>query len=1000
MIPSAYPEANRLSYRIRTALTGESTGLDTAKLAWQHAEAIKRANLSLTHACEALEAGSLLDALLIESIHPNLLDTARSLDHPHFEEWSQRCQTYGWRQADKVDSEKVARIENAVEEQGKLKDWLFKQYRSAVRSKDHLRAYQIIELIANRFPDDENAAEELNNKRSQLVDQATKEVKDNLEQLIPTEPAKEIIRRYLALGIPVADSKNPLLVETIKEAKAQHHKELADQVESLVERAKDLSSQSDWQEIESEYQVCEYTISVNEARGNLEPQLRAELEQIATKLSRIRSQYESNISIRIAIEEVRNGRAHKGKAVPLGNRVARLRSLEGQATKTGSQVPPELQEEIRAAYSFARRKRIPLLATVAVAVVALVFGGVYVFQQKQEKEAFAQRQNDALSALQAIERSGRVDSVRQVLKKWETPISQAAPDSSLANQVALLQDWLELQTSLENQYNDSVSELEKITNSRDALANEEAIKVLSSNVRRIRTDLAPDLGDEADAKFNTLITNFNSVKSAAIEQDKQELARLEKEIRTAAMNATQAKTRSEFERLQTATETRISSLNNLLRAPSVSQSKSQIQPLIRSVEQQLEATETKWDALESAWVRLAQTKEIQPYIAQLERIHSFDILPVPEKNSISQTLRLKAEFSELNQSQPLFSNPVAKETFKNGQNYLSARIDLTTEEKAYLSRLQDNDTFSNVYQSTVQYFEGAAEPQSEYRIYLVEPISKSDSQEGESHVTFSFSVKGYDEFGIPETTARQIQFISREDGSFWGFFYKPSTLSPESEYYQKTISKTLTQIASGANRLTLVRLLEDLERQNQLAPAFRIYWQQQLFQFANLSPWKWGLALSPALQKRFNELKSLPSGEISNSLWLSSIEQTVPSPEYSLLLDRKYEQVPSKEIEALASLYQAAANGSYLFAGHVLADGQPELAKGVNAGDPLWTVNAMTGSIERKSADTSLTPFAPILFYSLSGGESSESLLQKTSQSSGLDLSIAPYRPLLPSIFR
>ncbi|MGY8693015.1 MAG: hypothetical protein ACKVGW_02310, partial [Verrucomicrobiia bacterium] len=37
------PEASRLVYRIKTALKGESNGLDTANLAWQYAAEVKYA---------------------------------------------------------------------------------------------------------------------------------------------------------------------------------------------------------------------------------------------------------------------------------------------------------------------------------------------------------------------------------------------------------------------------------------------------------------------------------------------------------------------------------------------------------------------------------------------------------------------------------------------------------------------------------------------------------------------------------------------------------------------------------------------------------------------------------------------------------------------------------------------------------------------------------------------------------------------------------------------
>ncbi|EDY84054.1 hypothetical protein VDG1235_3681 [Verrucomicrobiia bacterium DG1235] len=1001
MIASAYPEANRLAYRIRAAITGESNGLETAKLAWQQAEAVTRANADLKRALQALADGTLLDCLLIENAHPRLLETARSLDHTFVEAWKTRCETYGWRVADPVDAESVSKIQSAIDEQGDLKDWLFKQYRTAIRSKkQQIRAYQIIELIADRYPDDPNAKEEAAAKRAQLVETAAAEIKDIHEQLIPTETATETAHRYLSLGLPLAESTNALLAETLAAGTAAHHKTLADKVHALVESAKELAETADWQSIENTYLDCDYIIAIHEARGQLETELRAELEQVATKLSRLRSKHESSISIRLAIAEIRNGKTNIGKAVPIANRVAKLKSLETQATKTGNQIPADLQEEIKSAYAYARRKKLPFYGAIAALLAIGIFTATYFVQQNNKRENEAALQSEALAALQATEQSGQTDQVRNSLETWSAAITQAEPNSSLANQGELLTDWLDLQSSLETEYTSSVADLAKLASSPDALQNEAAIDRIAADIRKTRTNLAPDLGQEAETRFNVLLAQFEANKSAALEKDRQEIARVERELRIAANNATQAKTRAEFERLQNAAESRIQTLNTLLQSDSAATSRSQLAPLIQSSTQQLAAIETKWAALDDAWLRLAETKELTPYLNQLERIHSFDILPTDQKTAISQTLRLKSAFADLRNSQSLFAHSEAEKAFIKGQNYLQTQAELTEEERAYLTRLQNPEAFANVYQSTVQYFEGSADPQSEYRIYLVEPISKSDSQQNESHVAFTFRVRGFDELGKPEPAPRDIQFISRDDGSFWGFFYKPSTLSPESEYYNSTIANTISHLLGGADRLAVLKQLESLEQQDQLSPAFRVYWQQQFISFMELHPWKWGLALSPALKKRVAQLDALAVGETSQTLWLSTIEQTVPSSEYRLLVEQKLETLPQKEVAAIAELYQSAANGDYQLAGYVLSNGKADLLQDLDSATPLWTVNSLTGAIDRLKPDQSLTPYAPILRFALEGGDTAAQQLRKATFSSGLKLAEPPYSSLLPVLYR
>lgn len=1001
MIASAYPEANRLAYRIRTALTGESTGLQTAKLAWQQAEAVERVNRALQDAAQALSQGTLLDCLLVENTHPRLLEAARSLDHPLVPAWKARCETFRWRVAAPVDSDSVSKIQATIDEQGDLKNWLFKQYRAAVRSKNQaVRSYQIIELIAGRFPDDANAQEELAAKRLQLLAQAAAEVKDATGQLIPAEPPKAIALRYVALGLPLSDFQNANLSEVLTAAAAEHASELAERIRSFLEKAKALSETVDWQAIERDYLACDYALAVNEARGQLPSELREQFEEIATLLSRIRSKYESSISIRLAIAEIRQGKLHKGKPVALASRVAKLKSLETQAAKTGTQIPSELQNEIKAAYLYARRKSLPLYGTFAAALLALVATTFFFVQQSQKQDAAQALQEAALAALQQTEESGDTRLVEDALETWEEQINLAKENSRLANQAALLKDWLFIQTSLETEYTDAVSDLETLATSPDALKNAAAIELLANDLRKTRSDLAPDRGQAAEAQLAELLANYKRRQTTAIEKNRKEIATLEQVVLSTTRDASVARSRIEFETLQNQAVQRIQELARLIKEGDTQGQHSKLAPLLQNARQQLNSVETKWRALENAWLQLAQTKELAPYIAQLERIHSFDILPADQKAALSQTLRLKDQIENLKAEQGLFRDQSAANAFSSQQSYLASSIELSDDERAYLTRLKDLDSFSTVYQSTVQYFEGAAEPQSEYRIYLVEPVSQIESEQSDPHIAFTFSVHGFDEAGIPESSPRHIQFISREDGSFWGFFYKPSKLSPESEYYQRSISNTINHLLSGANRLAILDQLYQLEQQSDLSPAFRVYWQQQFLTFIQFNPWKWGYALSPSLQKHAARLARLADSDRKESLWLSIIEQTVPSPEIRALAESQLDQLPRKEITTLARLYQSAANGRYHMAGHVLADGKLSLLEDTDPQAPLLSVNALTGSIDRIKAGQTLTPYAPVIVYSLEDGETPGRQVQNAEFSSGLNLREPPYSDLLPYLYR
>ena len=101
------PEASRLVYRIRTALKGESNGLETASLAWQYATEIGYYSDRLE---KCLEVDADLEAYLLAYTKPNTLDALDELDFPEAKQWEERCQMLGWRSPPVIDGERIKRL--------------------------------------------------------------------------------------------------------------------------------------------------------------------------------------------------------------------------------------------------------------------------------------------------------------------------------------------------------------------------------------------------------------------------------------------------------------------------------------------------------------------------------------------------------------------------------------------------------------------------------------------------------------------------------------------------------------------------------------------------------------------------------------------------------------------------------------------------------------------------------------------------------------------------
>ncbi|MDQ8205684.1 hypothetical protein [Pelagicoccus sp. SDUM812003] len=1001
MKPASYPEANRLIYRIRTAITGESVGLGAAKLAWQLAEACERANTDLKAARQSLDQGDLLQALLIAHAHPELLETASSLNFNLFDTWKKRCEIYAWRPPAAIDHESLNAIKSAIAETAELKKQLYKDYRSKVRSKDPVAAYRIIRLIADRFPEDESAQEEAKSHQGKIHAYAVSEIKNAVEQLIPAEPPERVLASFLALGVELDKSEESFVRELYEKVSAQSVAELTESVEAVVQAGATLDESGDWQDVEKRYLSCDYELAIREARGEIPTDLRHDFEHVSTKLSRLRRNYESIISIRIAIKGLyaKPGdpdlpQNAQGKPHSLAHRLEKLRSLESQAQKTAGQLPPDLQKELKDAYAYARSKNMPKLVGLSAAAIIVIAAAVWGTTSYLEATEREQRQAQALAALQQAEAADEIVAASSSLDTWRDTIASAPADSPLAEQAALLEDWLASQRALEVEYQQKVQRLETLLRSDTPLAKQDDYHSLLVSIDQSRKSLSPELGGKLDARVEGAKARWQELQLAASEEKTRELNKLERELASALSQAGKARSRSELTRIANAAQQRMEKIEALSAEEEDATRAKQLSNLLIVASNQLSEIATKWDALESEWQQLNQAAELENYLASLERIHSFDILPAEIKAAISRSLTVRTQIASLK------SELLGPSEGEGSKAFFEFDPALNTEEQAFLDELMDKEVFKDVYVSTVQYFEGSAEEQSEYQTYLVEPLPEIESQEQNSHITFTFQAHGFDETGQPEPEPRDIQFISRSDGSFWGFFYKPSELAPESEYYERSIKNTLKLLASGADRLAIIDQLDALEKRQDLSPAFRLYWQRQLLEFMSLRPQKWGLAFSPSLKERSQELSKLPESTLTESTWLSTIEQAAPSPEFDALLKESIADTAESEIQALLGLFQRASEGRFAMVGTVSTEQTLDLFASIPEGETLWSVNALTGRVAPLAEGVPLTPFAPVLHYQLEDGGSLGQLLLQVEEETQLDFSEPPYPSLLPAIFR
>jgi len=1002
MVPSAYPDPKRLVYRIRTAITGESTGLETAKLAWQYAEACDRANRDLHDAAQLLEAGDTAAGLLLAE---DLLDTAEILDHSQRNAWEQRCASFGWRSSKRINLETLKGIRVACAELEDSQDLLEKSYKSAQKAGHLSHAYQIAGLQSRREPKDPELRQALAQQEGLLFNELSKRLQEANSQLIPEESADSLVAKYERIGLPILKAEDQTIQAAYSTAATAHQRALAQRAQKVVEKAQDEVDGNQWLELEAAYLECEYELSIHQAHGKLCAKLMGEFDEVATRLARLRAQHEAEISIRIAIAQLTDGHTHQGKPVELANRIAKLRSTETQAARAGYRIPPELKKQIDAACSKTRGHKRYLYGAAAAIALVLVASLVVLNNSKQKRRAETEERALALSEIQESQRQGNAKSASAMLAKWGATLEDAEPGSELALSAQDLEQWLESQRSLEEAYRSSVADLETVISSRDAQANAEAVRELATRIQSERKDLAPDLGSTAQSQFELLVERFERERRQARERDQASLEKLEKELALAVANAARAQARDEFDRISAAADTRMRAIGSLLEDTAFSLESSHANSLVSESSQSLAATSKQWDELEAAWTHLGKTRKLAPYLAQLERLSSLGKLAASDRDAIEKTLRQRRVLEDLTEQGSLPHGAIRSSAFPQGVDYLGEPVAASKAEKRFIEQLQDKEELGSVYMSRVQYFEGTEEPAEDYLVYLAEPVAKSSSEtreqgEGAASVAITFQAREFDEFGLTRSEPTHAPFISSDNGALWGFFYKPSSLTPESSYYNSTIRNTLSILLAGGSRLTIAQLVEDLDTQDQLSPLFRSYWQREMIRLASIDPWKWGLALSPALKERAARIDALESAPISDRSWLSTIEQGSPSLQHKELLDGRLQKQPSKEIAALARLHQIATEGSYRLVGFAQADKRPRLFEPPDKGAALVSLLSDTGQPSLIDEQSGLLPHAPILQFVLSVEDSPEELLASVAQESGIDLEDPRYKSLLPKLFQ
>ena len=994
------PDPSRLVYRIKTALKGESNGLDTANLASQYAGEVEHAEALLK---QCLKIDSELDSYIAAFSSPSVLDTLDALDFADLERWNERCEKLGWRIATAVDH---ARIKELRERFAAIEDpqaWLLGEFRKQTRAKQPLQSLRIAKILAERFESDANIEAECKRLDEQVATIAEGELKNALQDLMPSESPEAIVARYQEAGIDLPDREGAL--RTAKAAAtARDLEETSQAIEALIKQSEAAESDEERRLLETAYFERDHLLTIDGTRAKLSTEQREAFAKISTTLSRYRGNFESNILIRSAIEDLRA--ILQGISIRFGSRKAtahdayeRLASLQKQAKKMGHRIPSDLQEDIRKALSQAKRKRAPKYAILgggALAVLGLVFWAI---DGQVESNRQATAWQEAAAAIDQAAARQDIPQAKDVLATWSSTIGSAPAEHAVSKGARSLQDWIDEQSRLQQAYSEIADKLDAIRSKNEPNPSSQEIQALLESAASIGDSLiaqsSSDSAQRIDQFESWRITRLKQVASSRKRALLDFMSRAQNQLEQAAA-ATDGAT---FEaRSKDLVEAIANARIYVAKYPELDANSLQQRSLNR-IETALSGLQDKRDTMETAQRSIRDAKDLSSYLKSLEAIYNFDTLSSESKRDIGRILKLEGNYQSLLQMLVMPDDKDGWIELGSSSDYANAKPVPSAAEKAYLERLVGNMLFPAIYESNVKYFEGEPVAKSEYSVFLIDPIQKGNTAGLKTGINFSFKVRGFDESGEPEAETREMNFLSHPDGTFWGFFYDPSSLSKESLYFQETLRPALRRVLAGAPRFAVLESIEQLSGQRSLSPAFRAYWQQELITFIEMNPWKWGLSLSPALRAQAESIRKIAPDGIDERLWLSTVEQISPSIELTEYFRNASKQNILQEAKAFSTLYLFAMQGEMALVGQADPSGKIEYNESRVSDDRLWVVNSLTGRIEAFDENVSVAPYSPVMTYRFENQPATR-LLQKTRLQSGVDLSSEEYQDQLPLILK
>ena len=930
---------------IRAVLKEESPPSSVEEAALTYAQFCADAERRLDRVSAMLEKGSDYQALQVAEEEPPLLDLVAILSFGEEKNWHTYCEAHGFKTAVRLNAKMVQELENLYAKGISANHPLYKDFRSAVLSRDDEKSLRIVRTILKLNPQDENARKEL----LRLENKGLQEKIDLLREALKTDDEERIAALTEGIKAVAPPAKLERLDvfhqgEDIRQALRRRQAEA--RVPGLLATMQTLKAEGQWRQVGRMLETLDAMIAEHGLVPADDDQHRAMTEltryhQKERATDEKQRNFDRALKSFLSFAEEIETRLLTGAGVTyeeiatLDERfVKRWKELEAYQLPVANDALQRLRaagQELRSRLE--RMQRGKRLRTVALAAAALVLLccisalGLHAWKAwtlTQQLASYQSKENT--SAAQDLIKKLR--SEEELLLRW--PYLQA--------KIEEVNSWVAKAKSTDLQAQEALLALEKAFDGESTkLSPPQLVRQLDDAdalVKQLVGDLASHqknrltaLKTKADLYLATVLKGISTSTAATLSQ-------LEK---TSADELTHEKLAVKVSASRDALDQQLQPLEALLKpeVPALTLP-ADLETRIKAQRQRLNTFKEDLQSFATLRTETAGAKTLEDYKKAIAKWQTVKFAEAASAMQMLDTLPTEKAFQAA-----LFTS--------SNQDLLQAILDdksgrhmapdslLEADLKVILSLLHD-ERLNNIFENTLTHYSSK------------KPNTTLWSTSKPEETVIGGSIRWSAKFYQPDPNQMSVMFILQSftragtAGEYQGDAVQSTHLSPTSEFMNMMEFGRITDEKGERVMRPLLEVFDKLVKDKNGSPLAKAYVMLKLQDMMQLRPYAWGDHFSPSLQHDLRELQRiLGSTSLRSEDWLVPAMREKWTTPLTAFFKTCNERSYLKEASARRIYLRAVVTAGLKFAGYVETDLSLVLNQQGRTAGELWVLGKESG---------------------------------------------------------